>query len=56
MIVEVYMRKRGWSYEALEGPNAVLRLDAVDTSLSLAEIYEGVTDPAALPRPPENPA
>ena len=55
MIVESYTRKRAWLYERLEGPNAVLRLDAVDAGLSLAEIYDGVFDPAALPRTPNRP-
>jgi Uma2 family endonuclease len=41
--VEIYRRhEAGWLYESMQNLNAVLRLDSVDCSVPLAEIYRGV--------------
>jgi Uma2 family endonuclease len=45
--VEIYSRtERGWRFEELEGPDTVLALDALEITLPLAEIYDGLTFPA----------
>lgn len=44
----VYRRpERGaeWTFEAVDGPDAVLRLRSVGVELPLAEVYAGVLDP-----------
>jgi Uma2 family endonuclease len=41
--VEIYSRtEQGWRFEELEGPDTVLALDALEITLPLAEIYDGL--------------
>ena len=45
--VEIYSRtERGWRFEELEGQDTVLALDALEITLPLAEIYDGLAFPA----------
>jgi Uma2 family endonuclease len=41
--VEIYSRtEQGWRFEELEGPDTVLALDALEITLPLAEVYDGL--------------
>jgi Uma2 family endonuclease len=45
--IEAYTRgRRGWRFEEIEGPDALLALEAFGIELTLAEIYEGLSFPA----------
>jgi Uma2 family endonuclease len=45
--VEIYSRTaRGWRFEELDGTDAALPLEALEITLPLAEIYDGLSFPA----------
>lgn len=57
-VIEVYARQAdgSWSFRYADGPEASIRLQSIDVTLPLAEVFAGVEFPKAEDEPTDQPA